>query len=60
VAVLSDLNSNGKISDEMLLEILRRGEILPDGTNVEEEAAKITEPTPTPAPTDVVDNTTVE
>ena len=60
VAVLSDLNTNGKISNEMLLEVLRRGEILPDDMDIKEEAAKITEPTPTPAPTDVVDNTTVE
>jgi hypothetical protein len=27
----------GKISDAMLLEILRRGEILPDNINVEDE-----------------------
>jgi hypothetical protein len=60
VAVLSDLNTNGKISNEMLLEVLRRGEILPDDMDIKEEAAKITEPEPTPAPTDVVDNTTVE
>ena len=46
ISVLSDLNSNGKISDEMLLEILRRGEILPDDTNIQEEAAKITAPEP--------------
>jgi hypothetical protein len=28
----------GKISDAMLLEILRRGEVLPDNINVEDEA----------------------
>ena len=60
VAVLSDLNSNGKISDEMLLEILRRGEILPDNTNVQEEAAKIIEPAPTPTPAVVVNESPVE
>ena len=46
IAVLSELNTNGKITDEMLLEILRRGEILPDNTKVQEEAAKITAQTP--------------
>ncbi len=56
IAVLSDLNSNGKISDEMLLEILRRGEILPDNTNVQDEAAKIQ----APEPTVVVDQPPVE
>ena len=48
VAVLSDLNTNGKISDEMLLEVLRRGEILPDTINVQEEAAKIETSEPAP------------
>ena len=38
VAVLTQLNQLGKISDGMLLEILRRGEILPDNINVEDEA----------------------
>jgi hypothetical protein len=56
VAVLSDLNNNGKISDEMLLEILRRGEILPDNTNIQDEAAKIQ----APEPTVVVDQPPVE
>jgi hypothetical protein len=37
VAVLSQLNEAGKISDAMLLEILRRGEVLPDNINVEDE-----------------------
>jgi len=37
VSVLAQLNQMGKISDAMLLEILRRGEILPDTVNVEEE-----------------------
>jgi hypothetical protein len=37
VAVLSQLNAAGKISDAMLLEILRRGEVLPDNINVEDE-----------------------
>ena len=38
VAVLSQLNEAGKISNAMLLEILRRGEILPDNINIEDEA----------------------
>ena len=37
VAVLTQLNQLGKISDSMLLEILRRGEILPDNINIEDE-----------------------
>jgi hypothetical protein len=41
IAVLTQLNQLGKISDSLLLEILRRGEILPDNINIkdEEEAA---------------------
>jgi hypothetical protein len=39
VSVLAQLNDNGKISDTMLLEILRRGEILPDTIDVEFEVA---------------------
>lgn len=38
VAVLTQLNEMGKISDAMLLEILRRGEVLPDNINIEDEA----------------------
>ena len=41
VAVLSALNENGKISDEMLLEVLRRGEILPDNVDMDQELARI-------------------
>ena len=37
VSVLAQLNQMGKISDAMLLEILRRGEVLPDNINVEDE-----------------------
>jgi hypothetical protein len=37
VAVLTQLNQLGKISDSTLLEILRRGEILPDNMNIEDE-----------------------
>ncbi len=37
VSVLAQLNEMGKISDTMLLEILRRGEILPDTIDVEFE-----------------------
>jgi hypothetical protein len=39
VSVLAQLNEMGKISDAMLLEILRRGEILPDTVDVEAEVA---------------------
>jgi hypothetical protein len=49
VAVLSDLNQAGKISDEMLLEILRRGEVLPDNVDIQEELQKITTPASEPA-----------
>jgi hypothetical protein len=38
ISVLTQLNQLGKISDSMLLEILRRGEILPDNINIEDEA----------------------
>jgi len=38
ISVLAQLNQLGKISDSMLLEILRRGEILPDNINIEDEA----------------------
>ena len=38
VSVLAQLNEMGKISDAMLLEILRRGEVLPDNINIEDEA----------------------
>ena len=41
IAVLANLNQMGKISDTTLLEILRRGEILPDNINVEEESEAI-------------------
>ena len=41
VSVLAQLNQMGKITDQMLLEILRRGEILPDNVNIEEELAAI-------------------
>ena len=37
VAVLTQLNQAGKISDAMLLEILRRGEVLPDSISIEDE-----------------------
>ena len=41
VSVLTQLNQLGKISDSMLLEILRRGEILPDNINIKDEAAEM-------------------
>ena len=37
VSVLTQLNQLGKISDSMLLEILRRGEVLPDNISIEDE-----------------------
>jgi hypothetical protein len=37
IAVLAQLNESGKISDTLLLEVLRRGEILPDDTNIKDE-----------------------
>ena len=43
VSVLTQLNQMGKISDAMLLEILRRGEILPDNVNIEDELEASTE-----------------
>jgi len=43
VSVLAQLNEMGKISDATLLEILRRGEILPDNVNVEEELEATTQ-----------------
>jgi hypothetical protein len=43
VSVLTQLNQAGKISDAMLLEILRRGEVLPDNINIEDELAASTE-----------------
>lgn len=43
VSVLTQLNQLGKISDAMLLEILRRGEILPDNINIEDELEASTE-----------------
>jgi len=43
VSVLTQLNQAGKISDQMLLEVLRRGEILPDNINIEDELAASTE-----------------
>jgi hypothetical protein len=42
VSVLAQLNQMGKISDAMLLEILRRGEVLPDNINIEDELAAST------------------
>jgi hypothetical protein len=61
VSVLAQLNEMGKISDSMLLEILRRGEILPDTINVEDEvaaAAASKESTETPDSEDESDEIT--
>jgi len=43
VSVLAQLNQMGKISDAMLLEVLRRGEVLPDNINIEDEMEASTE-----------------
>ena len=55
VSVLAQLNQMGKISDAMLLEILRRGEVLPDDVYIEDEleaagqsATEITEESASP------------
>ena len=63
VAVLSQLNAAGKISDAMLLEILRRGEVLPDNINIEDEmeaagkpATEITEEAESPEEPDSMDS----
>lgn len=37
VSVLSQLNESGKISDRLLLDVLRRGEVLPDNIDIEAE-----------------------
>jgi len=44
IAVLSQLNQAGTISRSTLLEILRRGEILPDTIDIEEEEQEETTP----------------
>jgi hypothetical protein len=46
IAVLAQLNESGKISDSMLLEILRRGEIRPDNTKIEDELELISTSNP--------------
>jgi hypothetical protein len=48
ISVLAQLNQMGKISDEMLLEVLRRGEILPDDTNIEEQVEALERETAEP------------
>jgi len=67
VAVLSALNENGKISNEMLLEVLRRGEILPDNIDMEQELGRIEEieaekpePPVVQQPQDVVEENSVD
>ena len=49
IAVLAQLNDTGKISDGLLLEILRRGEILPDTVDIDEELQSRSEPRREPA-----------
>ena len=38
--MLANLSEKGKLSDELLLDILRRGEIVPDNLDIEEELAR--------------------
>ena len=45
VSVLAQLNEMGKISDPLLLEILRRGEILPDNLDISDELERLPAPT---------------
>jgi hypothetical protein len=45
VSVIAQLNENGKISNETMLEILRRGEILPDNLNISDELERLPAPT---------------
>jgi hypothetical protein len=69
ISVLAQLNQMGKISDAMLLEVLRRGEILPDNINIEDEmeaagkpATAITEKAASveePGPQDSTDESTM-
>jgi|TARA_R100000479_G_scaffold25884_1_gene9808 hypothetical protein len=41
VSVIAQLNQMGKLSDQTMLEILRRGEILPDNTKIEDELERL-------------------
>jgi hypothetical protein len=45
VSVIAQLNENGKISNETMLEILRRGEILPDNLDISDELERLPAPT---------------
>jgi hypothetical protein len=49
VSVLAQLNEMGKITDTTLLEILRRGEILPDNLDIQDEISQLTTTDPEPA-----------
>ncbi len=55
--MLAQLNQMGKISDAMLLEILRRGEVLPDNINVEDEADEAREDMEAPELIEANENT---
>ncbi|NDD14482.1 MAG: hypothetical protein EB072_18015, partial [Betaproteobacteria bacterium] len=44
ITAITDLNTKGKLSDQTLLEILRRGEILPDDLDIENELERIQDP----------------
>ncbi|NBW21830.1 MAG: DUF4055 domain-containing protein [Caulobacteraceae bacterium] len=41
ITAITDLNTKGKLSDQTLLEILRRGEILPDDLDIENELERM-------------------
>jgi hypothetical protein len=48
IAVLAQLNESGKISDTTLLEVLRRGEILPDNMDIKDELELLSAPNQPP------------
>jgi len=62
ISVVSQLNEKGQISDQTMLEILRRGEILPDNINLSEELERLPEtpPIPTPQPPEPAPTTDLE
>ena len=41
ITAITDLNTKGKLSDQTLLEILRRGEILPDDLDIDSEMERM-------------------
>lgn len=53
ITAITDLNVKGKLSDRTLLEVLRRGEILPDDIDVDAELEQLVQPTDTSASPDL-------